>query len=98
MVPLSHWIQPPGYSEQRGYEIVGRVEQYPADPKTTPSALYMKGLTLKKQNKKTEAAVVFRDVVRQYAHSDEAPEATAQLHSMGASTSATTPTKKSPLR
>jgi ribosomal protein S18 acetylase RimI-like enzyme len=30
VVLLSHWIQAPGYYEQRGYEIVGRVEEYPA--------------------------------------------------------------------
>jgi TolA-binding protein len=73
------------------------LEQYPVDQSTTPSALYMKGLTLKKQNKKTEAATVFRDVVRQYPHSEEAPEATAQLHNMGATTTSA-PAKKSPVR
>ena len=30
VVLLSHWIQAPGYYEHRGYEIVGRVEEYPA--------------------------------------------------------------------
>jgi ribosomal protein S18 acetylase RimI-like enzyme len=30
VVLFSHWIQAPGYYEHRGYEIVGRVEEYPA--------------------------------------------------------------------
>jgi ribosomal protein S18 acetylase RimI-like enzyme len=30
VVLLSHWIQAPGFYEHRGYEIVGRVEEYPA--------------------------------------------------------------------
>jgi ribosomal protein S18 acetylase RimI-like enzyme len=30
VVLFSHWIQAPGYYEHRGYEIVARVEEYPA--------------------------------------------------------------------
>jgi TolA-binding protein len=57
----------------------------------------MKGMALEKQKKKPEAIAIFRDVVKKYPHSDQAPEATAQLHSLGATTIAG-PTKKSPAR
>jgi|SRR6185437_1325541 len=84
-----------GHFEDALTALDAALEQYPVDQSTTPSALYMKGLTLKKQNKKTDAVAVFRDVVKQYPHSEEAPEATAQLHTLGATTIAA-PTKRSP--
>ena len=30
VVLFSHWIQAPSFYEHRGYEVVGRVEEYPA--------------------------------------------------------------------
>lgn len=66
------------------------IEQYSKDPATTPSAYYMKGMTLKKQNKKAAAIASFQTVVKDFPRSDEAPQATQQLHSLGV----TTPAKK----
>ncbi len=70
-------------------------EQYDKDTKMTPSALYMKGMALKKLNKKTEAIATFKDILKDWPHADEA-QATSQLHSMGVTTLTTSSRKPSP--
>lgn len=65
------------------------IERYPKDPLTTPSAMYMKGMALKKLRRNTEAAASFHDVVSDFPHTDEAEQATQQLHSMGIATKST---------
>lgn len=65
----------------RGFDAV--VEQYPPDPLTTPTALYMKGMALKKAKKPTEAIASFRAVIKQFPASDEAAQAKTQLNSLG---------------
>jgi TolA-binding protein len=64
------------------------IEQYPADQTTTPTALYMKGMALKKAKRPTDAIASFRAVVKQFPSSDEAGQAKTQLTSMNASVSA----------
>ena len=61
------------------------IEQYPKDPITTPSAYYMKGMALKKEKKNTAAIASFQAVIKEFPHSEEAPQAKTQLTSLGAS-------------
>jgi TolA-binding protein len=64
------------------------IEQYPPDPLTTPSALYMKGMALKKNRRPNDAAMSFRAVIKQFPGSDEAAQAKQQLTAMGLSSTA----------
>jgi TolA-binding protein len=59
------------------------IEQYPADPVTTPTALYMKGMALKKAKRPSDAALSFRAVIKQFPASDEAAQSKQQLTAMG---------------
>ncbi len=62
------------------------IEQYPKDVATTPNAYYMKGMALKKQNKKAEARLSFEAAIKAGPDTDAASQSTQQLHSMGIST------------
>ena len=66
----------------RAFDAV--IEQYDSDPVTTPGAYYMKGMALKKLNKKTEAIATFEDVIKKYRTSPEAGKARTELTSLGA--------------
>jgi tol-pal system protein YbgF len=60
------------------------LEKFPANNKT-PDALYMKGRTLLKLDKRMDGAKEFREVIRRYPSSDAATKAKAQLRSLGLS-------------
>jgi tol-pal system protein YbgF len=60
------------------------LEKYPANNKT-PDALYMKGRTLLKLNRRNDAAKEFRELIRRYPGSDATTKAKAQLKQMGLS-------------
>ena len=62
------------------------LEKYPANNKT-PDALYMKGRTLMKLDRRNAAAKEFQDLIRRYSGSDAATKARAQLKQMGLSAS-----------
>lgn len=77
-----------GQLEQAVKDFDAVSEIYSPDQVITPEAMYMKGMALKKLNRSKDAIAAFRAVVAQFPHSDEAPKATSELHSMGASTPA----------
>jgi TolA-binding protein len=60
------------------------IEQYDSDPVMTPSSYYMKGMALKKQNKKAAAIATFQDVIKKYRTSPEAGKARTELTTLGA--------------
>ena len=62
------------------------LEKYPSNNKT-PDALYMKGKTLLKLDRRTAGANEFRELIRRYPGSDLATKAKAQLRSLGLSAS-----------
>jgi tol-pal system protein YbgF len=72
----------------KAFDLV--LEKYPANNKT-PDALYMKGRTLMKLDKRNAAAKEFQDLIRRYQGSDAATKAKAQLKQMGLSA---TPTRR----
>ncbi|HET7749315.1 MAG TPA: tetratricopeptide repeat protein [Terriglobales bacterium] len=59
------------------------------DNNKTPDALYMKGRTLMKLDRRNAAAKEFQDLIRRYSGSDAATKARAQLKQMGLSASPT---------
>jgi tol-pal system protein YbgF len=64
------------------------IEQYGTDSAKAPTALYMKGMALKKAKRPTEAIATFRAVIKQFPGSDEAAQAKTQLTSMGVTAAA----------
>src|SRR6185436_6547963 len=64
------------------------LEKYPANTKT-PDALYMKGRTLVKMDRRNAGANEFRELIRRYPGSELATKARAQLKSLGLSASTT---------
>jgi len=70
----------------KAFDLV--LEKFPANNKT-PDALYMKGRTLMKLERRNAAAKEFQDLIRRYAGSDAATKARAQLKLMGLSASPT---------
>lgn len=74
------------------------IEQYDKNKDTTPNALLMKGMALKKQNKKTEAIATFRDVVKDWKNTDQATQAESQLRSLGVTATTSPARKPSPTR
>jgi tol-pal system protein YbgF len=65
------------------------LERYPDNPKT-PDAHYMKAMALLKSNQRTRAAGEFRILVQNYAHTDDARKALAQLRALGISAGTST--------
>lgn len=63
------------------------LEKYPAHNTKAPDAMYMKGRTLVKLDKRNAAAGEFRELVKRYPGSELAAKARAQLKSMGLSAS-----------
>ena len=66
----------------KAFDLV--LEKYPANNKT-PDALYMKGRTLVKLDRRNDGVKEFRELIRRYPGSDAATKAKAQLKQMGLS-------------
>jgi len=71
-----------GNLEQAVKDFDAVSERYPSDQVTIPDALLMKGMALKKENLKTAAITTFRDVIKQFPGSDQAAQASTELHSL----------------
>jgi TolA-binding protein len=71
----------------KAYDAV--IERYPKDETTTPKAYYMKGMALKKMGRNQAAIASFQAVIRTAPKTDDAAQATQQLHSMGIRTKKT---------
>ena len=69
------------------------LEKYPANNKT-PDALYMKGRSLLKLDRRMDGAKEFHEVIRRYPSSDAATKAKAQLRSLGLSASSSASRKR----
>jgi tol-pal system protein YbgF len=73
------------------------LEKYPANTKT-PDALYMKGRTLVKMDRRNAGANEFRELIRRYPGSELATKARAQLKSLGLSASTAGPSRSAARR
>jgi TolA-binding protein len=82
-----YYVQPGKLNDAvRAFNAV--IEQYDSDPVTTPGAYFMKGMALKKLNRKTEAIATFDDVIKKYRTSPEAGKARSELSTLGAAPAA----------
>ncbi len=70
----------------KAFDLV--LERFPANNTKTPDALYWKGKTLMKLDKRNAAATQFKVVISKYPGSEAAANAKLQLRQMGLSTSA----------
>src|SRR6266481_3404520 len=69
----------------KAFDLV--LERFPANNTKAPDALYWKGKTLMKLDKRNAAATQFREVIRKYSGSEAAANARLQLKQMGLSSS-----------
>jgi tol-pal system protein YbgF len=76
---------------QKAFDLV--LEKYPANTKT-PDAMYMKGRTLVKLDRRNLGANQFRELIKRYPSSEVAAKARAQLKSMGLSVSTSSASRR----
>ena len=85
-----HYTQAKLDDAVRDFDTV--IEKYgDGEAAVTSEAYYMKGMSLYKQKKMPAAAASFRDVIKKFPHSEDAPQAEKQLRSMGLSAGAVVP-------
>ena len=76
----------------KAFDLV--LERFPANNSKAPDALYWKGKTLMKLDKRNAAATQFREVIRKYSGSEAAANARLQLKQMGLSASTSAARKR----